>query len=357
MTKEDWMKKLLLTAGIVALVGVGAMAQGPKVINGAGSTFAYPLYSQWAYEYKAQGGAGLNYQSIGSGGGIQQINNRTVDFGASDAPLSGADLGKHDQVQFPTAMGGVAIMVNIRGIGTDQLKLSGPVLADIYLGTITKWNDPRIASLNKGLKLPDEDITVVHRADGSGTTWIFTNYLCKVSKPWQEKVGYSTAVNWPVGVGGKGSEGVTSYVKQVNGGIGYVEYSYAKQNHLTTVELKNKAGFFVKPTMAAFQAAAANADWAHSDHFGVVLTDQPGKDTWPIAGATFIILYAKQTEPATGQAILKFFDWGFRKGSTMAAGLDYIPLPMNVVDMIEAMWAKDVTGGGKALWNAGMQVK
>lgn len=348
------MKKLLLSTGVAVLTGVHVLAGGVATINGAGSTFAYPLYSKWAYEYKAKGGAGLNYQSIGSGGGIEQINNRTVDFGASDAPLTGADLAKHGQMQFPMAIGGVVIMVNLDGVQSDQLKLSGPVLADIYLGKISRWNDPRIEALNKGLKLPERDITVMHRAEGSGTTWIFTNYLSKVSPAWKEKVGFSTSVNWPVGLGGKGSEGVTSYVKQIPGAIGYVEYAYAKQNKLTTVEIQNRAGAFVRPTMAAFQAAAANADWAHSDHFGVVLTDQPGKDSWPIEGGTFIIVYKGQTDSARAEAMLKFFDWGYRKGIHMAQDLDYIPMPKSVVDLVEKTWGQEITREGKPAWSDAM---
>lgn len=344
-------------AGMAGLMAVGSSAQAPKVISGAGATFPYPVYSKWAYEYKALTGVGLNYQSIGSGGGIEQIKNKTVDFGASDAPRKGSELTERGQIQFPMVMGGVVPVANLQGIAPGQLRLSGDVLADIYLGKVTRWNDPAITGLNKGVKLPDQEITVIHRADGSGTTWIFTNYLDKISKAWHEKVGTDTSVNWPVGLGGKGNEGVASYVKQVPGAIGYVEYAYAKQNNLTTLQLKNQAGNFVKPTMEAFQSAAANADWAKADHFYVVLTDQPGQESWPIAGATFIIIYKDQPNLELAQAMLKYFDWCYRKGGKTAEGLDYIPMPQNVVDLVESTWAKEVKSGGKPVWDASMAAK
>lgn len=350
------MVKKWAVLGLAGLVALGAAAQ-EKVINGAGATFPYPIYSKWSYEYKAKTGVGLNYQSIGSGGGIQQIAAKTVDFGASDAPRKGEELQGRGQIQFPMVMGGVVPVVNLQGIQSNQLKLSNEVLADIYLGQITKWNDPRITKLNPGVHLPGTEITVIHRADGSGTTWIFTNFLDKVSKTWHDKVGSDTSVSWPVGLGGKGNEGVASYVKQVPGSIGYVEYAYAKQNNLTTLQLKNKAGGFVKPTMAAFQAAAANADWAKADHFYVVLTDQPGKDSWPIAGATFIIIYKDQPNMDTARTMLSYFDWCYRKGGAQAEGLDYIPMPKNVVDLVEATWAKEVTSGGKPVWDGSLAAK
>jgi len=340
------MWKKWFVVGMAGLASLGAMAQG-KVISGAGATFPYPLYSKWAYEYKAQKGVGLNYQSIGSGGGIQQINAKTVDFGASDAPVKGADLAEKGQIQFPMVMGGVVPVVTLTGIGSNQLKLTGEVLAELFLGSITKWNDPKIAKLNPGVKLPDLEVTVIHRADGSGTTWIFTNYLDKVSKAWHEKVGTDKSVNWPVGLGGKGNEGVASYVKQVPGGLGYVEYAYAKQNKMTTVQLQNKDGQFVSPTMPAFQAAAANGDWAKADHFYLVLTDQPGKDSWPITGASFIIIYKNPKDPAQTQAMLEFFDWCFKEGHKMAEDLDYVPMPQNVADLVRATWRKEVKSAWK----------
>ena len=353
---KRWMVALTL-AGVAGLMAVGTAAQGTKVINGAGATFPFPVYSKWAYEYKNQTGVGLNYQSIGSGGGIEQIKNRTVDFGASDAPRKGSELTERGQIQFPMVMGGVVPVVNLEGIQPNQLRLSNEALAAIYLGQVTKWNDTAIAGLNRGVKLPDQEITVIHRADGSGTTWIFTNFLDKVSKAWHAKVGTDTSVNWPVGLGGKGNEGVASYVKQIPGAIGYVEYAYAKQNKLTTLQLKNQAGSFVKPTMEAFQAAAANADWQHADHFYVVLTDQPGKDSWPIAGATFIIIYKDQPKAELAQTMLKYFDWCYRKGGKTAQELDYIPMPSNVVDLVEQTWARELKSGGKPVWDASMAAK
>ncbi len=344
----------LAKLGIITLAistAVAGFAQEVKSITGAGATFPYPIYSKWAYEYQKVTGVGLNYQSIGSGGGIQQIKNKTVDFGASDAPRKGEELSERGQIQFPMVMGGVVPVVNIDGVKPNEMKLSNEVLAEIYLGQVTKWNDPKIVALNPGLSLPSSDITVVHRADGSGTTWIFTNFLDKVSKAWHDRVGSDTAVSWPVGLGGKGNEGVASYVKQVPGAIGYVEYAYAKQNNLTTLQLKNRAGNFVKPEAAAFQAAAANADWQKADHFYVVLTDQPGAASWPIAGATFIIIYKDQTKPATGKAVLKFFDWCYHNGGSMAESLDYIPMPQNVVSLVEKTWKSEVKGSdGKPVW-------
>jgi len=335
------MVKKWIVLGMAGLASLGAAAQS-RVINGAGATFPYPVYSKWAYEYKALTGIGLNYQSIGSGGGIQQINAKTVDFGASDAPLKGDALSSNGQIQFPMIMGGVVPVVTLGGIAPNQLKLTGEVLAELFLGSITKWNDPKIAKLNPGVKLPDVEVTVIHRADGSGTTWIFTNYLDKVSKTWHDKVGTDKSVNWPVGLGGKGNEGVASYVKQVPGGLGYVEYAYAKQNKMTTVQLQNKAGEFVNPTLAAFQAAAANGDWTKADHYYLVLTDQPGKESWPITGASFIIIYKNQKDGEQGKAMLKFFDWCYRSGGKMAEELDYVPVPQNVIDMVEATWTKEV---------------
>jgi phosphate transport system substrate-binding protein len=335
------MLKKWIVLGMAGLASLGAAAQS-RVINGAGATFPYPVYSKWAYEYKALTGVGLNYQSIGSGGGIQQINAKTVDFGASDAPLKGAELSEKGQIQFPLVMGGVVPVVNLPGIAPNQLKFNGEVLAELFLGSITKWNDPKIAKLNPGVMLPDVEVTVIHRADGSGTTWIFTNYLDKVSKAWHSKVGTDKSVNWPVGLGGKGNEGVASYVKQVPGGLGYVEFAYAKQNKMTTIQLQNRDGNWLAPTLQSFHAAAANADWAKADHYYLVLTDQPGKDSWPIAGASFIIIYKNHKDGEQAKAMLKFFDWCYRNGGKMAEDLDYVPVPQNVVDLVEATWTKEV---------------
>jgi phosphate transport system substrate-binding protein len=335
------MIKKWMVLGMAGLASLGGFAQS-RMINGAGATFPYPVYSKWAYEYKALTGVGLNYQSIGSGGGIQQINAKTVDFGASDAPLKGAELSEKGQVQFPLVMGGVVPVVNLPGIAPNQMKLNGEVLAELFLGSVTKWNDPKIAKLNPGVMLPDVEVTVIHRADGSGTTWIFTNYLDKVSKAWHSKVGTDKSVSWPVGLGGKGNEGVASYVKQVPGGLGYVEYAYAKQNKMTTIQLQNRDGNWLAPTLQSFQAAAANADWAKADHYYLVLTDQPGKDSWPIAGASFIIIYKNHKDAEQAKAMLKFFDWCLRNGGKMAEDLDYVPVPQNVVDLVEATWTKEV---------------
>ena len=351
------MKAKLLTITLAGLVALAAGAQEVKVLNGAGATFPYPIYSKWSYDYKSLSGVGLNYQSIGSGGGIQQINNKTVDFGASDAPVKDADLADRGQIQFPMVMGGVVPVVNMEGLQPNALKLTGEVLADIFLGKITRWNDPRILALNKGVKLGAQDITVIHRADGSGTTWIFTNYLSKVSPEWKDKVGNDKAVNWPVGLGGKGNEGVASYVRQVSGAIGYVEFAYAKQNKMATAQLKNRDGHFVEPTLDTFRAAAENADWKNTPNFAVILTDQPGASTWPIAGATWLIVYKDQPDAAKAKAMLTFFDWCLRKGADRAVELDYIPMPPKVADLIEQAWASSLKSGGKPVWDPSMGVK
>jgi phosphate transport system substrate-binding protein len=339
--------------GVIALaIATTAAGWGQEVksLTGAGATFPYPIYSKWAYEYQKVSGVGLNYQSIGSGGGIQQISNKTVDFGASDAPLKGEDLDSKGLIQFPMIMGGVVPVFNLPGIETNVLKLDGEAFARIYLGEIKNWNDPAIAKLNPGLKLPAKEITVVHRSDGSGTSFIFTNYLSKVSAHWKNKVGFGTAVDWPVGLGGKGNEGVASYVRQVEGSIGYVEYAYALQNKMSTALLQNRDGAFVAPTAQAFQAAAANADWQKADHFGAILTDQPGKESWPITGASFILIYKQQGDAAKAKAMLKFFDWCYRNGQELAASLDYIPIPEKVYSTVEKLWAGKVLAGGKPVW-------
>ncbi|RMF72699.1 MAG: phosphate ABC transporter substrate-binding protein PstS, partial [Alphaproteobacteria bacterium] len=320
-------------------------------INGAGATFPYPAYGKWAYAYSKETGVRLNYQSIGSGGGIKQIKAKTVDFGASDAPLKPAELDKFGLMQWPQIMGGVVPVVHLAGIGANQLKISAQNLADIYLGKITKWDDAHIKADNPGLNLPHEDITVVHRADGSGTTWIFTNYLTKVSKDWADKVGNAKSVAWPVGLGGKGNEGVAAFVRKVEGSIGYVEYAYALQNKMASVLLKNRDGHFVAPTAANFQAAAAGADWAHAKGYYMVLTNQPGANSWPITGASFILMYKAQQHPERAREVLKFFDWAFHHGQKLAESLDYVPMPEKVVKMIEATWRSTIKDThGNPVW-------
>lgn len=348
------MKRHLCTwvvAGALVAAGAGTAAAAES-ITGAGATFPYPIYGKWASDYNKVTGVELNYQSIGSGGGVKQIKAKTVDFGASDAPLKPEELDKAGLMQFPMIMGGVVPVVNLSGMKSGQLKLTPDVLADIFLGKITKWNDARIAAANKGLTLPKKDITVVHRADGSGTTWIFTNYLSKVSPTWEKEVGNNKSVSWPAGVGGKGNEGVAAFVRKVDGGIGYVEYAYALQNKMTTALLENKAGEFVAPTAEAFQAAAAGADWAHAPGYYLVLTDQPGKDSWPITGASFILMYKQQKDPAQARAVLKFFDWAYKNGNEAALALDYVPMPDGVADMVRKTWTNDLKDmAGEPVWS------
>ncbi|HKK14239.1 MAG TPA: phosphate ABC transporter substrate-binding protein PstS [Gammaproteobacteria bacterium] len=340
-----------------ALLSVGYMATasagGVSAISGAGATFPYPVYAKWADAYHKETGMKFNYQSIGSGGGIKQIKARTVDFGASDAPLKPNELDEAGLMQFPMIMGGVVPVVNVPGVKPGELKISNEVLAKIFLGDIKRWNDPRIAQANPGVNLPDKAITVVHRSDGSGTTWIFTNFLSKVSKEWKSQVGNDKSVAWPTGVGGKGNEGVASYVKRIKGSIGYVEYAYALQNHMTHVKLRNQAGHYVEPNSKTFQAAASNADWAHATGFYMVLTDQPGAESWPITGASFILMYKNQENPATAKAVLKFFDWAYHHGQGMAEKLDYVPIPASVVSLVEKTWHQKISGpDGKPVWNA-----
>ena len=350
--------KHLVIAGVVAFGLTAGLVQAETTINGAGATFPYPIYAKWAEAYKAKTGVSMNYQSIGSGGGIKQITARTVDFGASDAPLTVEKLNEIGLIQFPMVMGGVVPVINIAGIKTGELKLSGPVLADIYLGKIKEWNDPAIVKLNPGLKLPQEKITVVARSDGSGTTFIFTHYLAKLSPEFKEKVGNNTSVSWPAGVGGKGNEGVASYVQRLKGSIGYVEYAYALQNKMAYAQLQNKAGKFVKPDSETFQAAAAGADWAGTPGFNLMLTDQTGENSWPITGATFILVYRKQEKPEVGKEVFKFFDWAYRHGGKQAEQLDYVPMPTGVVKLVEETWKKEIKDtGGKAVWTDSMVQK
>jgi phosphate transport system substrate-binding protein len=322
-------------------------------ISGAGATFPYPIYSKWAQAYKTTSGVGLNYQSIGSGGGIKQIKAKTVDFGASDMPLEPKELNEAGLMQWPMVMGGVVPVVNVPGIGPGQVKLTGAVLADIYLGKITKWNDPALTRLNPGVKLPATAISVVHRSDGSGTTFIFTHYLAQVSPEWKQKVGENTSVSFPTGVGGKGNEGVASYAGRIPGAIGYVEYAYALQNKLAYTLMQNAAGQFVKPDSDSFQAAAANADWSKAPGFYLLLTNQPGAKSWPITGATFILFYKQQEKPETAREVLKFFDWAYKNGDKMAEQLDYVPMPDKVVSLVQKTWSTEIKGAdGKPVWPA-----
>ncbi|MDP9129854.1 MAG: phosphate ABC transporter substrate-binding protein PstS [Candidatus Binatota bacterium] len=336
-----------LAAGAM-LAGLSTLASAQEV-TGAGASFPAPVYAKWADAYNKATGVRINYQSVGSGAGMRQIRGKTVDFGASDAPLSDADLAKDGLIQFPTVIGGVVPVVNIKGINPGQMKLTGQVLGDIYLGKITKWNDPAIAALNPGVPLPDSAIAVVRRADGSGTSFLFTNYLSKTNPDWKAKVGEGTAVNWPTGAGGKGNEGVSAFVQRLPNSIGYVEYAYAKQNKMSYVQMRNSAGNFVAPSDTSFKAAAAGAEWSKS--FNQVLTDQPGKDSWPITGATFIMMHVKQDKPQQAAAALKFFDWAYTNGDKMADELDYVPMPDNVEGIIRTQWRKITDGSGKSVVN------
>ena len=342
MKNHTW--KALLAGLLVAATATSVSAQQ---ITGAGATFPAPLYAKWADAYNKATGVRVNYQSVGSGAGLRQIRGKTVDFGASDMPLTDEELAKDGLIQFPMVIGGVVPVINVPGIQTRQLRLTGPLLGDIYLGKITKWNDPAIAALNPGVKLPDAQIAVVRRADGSGTTFIFTNYLSKVNAEWKSKVGEGTAVNWPTGAGGKGNEGVAAFVQRLPNSIGYVEYAYAKQNKLAYALMQNSAGAFVAPDDDAFKAAAAGADWKKSFH--QILTNQPGKDAWPITGATFIMMHAKQDKPQQAEGALKFFNWAYNNGDKMSEELDYVPLPPAVEDLVRQSWGKVADGAGKAV--------
>jgi phosphate transport system substrate-binding protein len=328
-----------MLSGVVAVTGLALAINANAVeITGAGATFPYPIYAKWAEAYNVKTGVKLNYQSIGSGGGIKQIESKTVNFGASDKPLTPDELEKNGLIQFPTVVGGVVPIINIQGIASGKLKLSGPVLADIFLKKISKWNDPAIAKINPGLALPDLGIIVVHRSDGSGTTFVFANYLSKVSDDWKTKVGADTALAWPAGVGGKGNEGVASYVQRIKGAIGYVEYAYAKQNSLNYAMMQNKEGEFVSPNETSFGSAAKYADWAKAPGFYEILTNEPGKESWPIAGATFILMHKVQDDPATAKEVIKYFNFAYSEGDKMAAALDYIPLPDSAVQLIHNHW-------------------
>lgn len=342
------MKTSLFKSSLAGAVLIGAFSVAyAQEIRGAGSSFAAPVYARWADAYNKATGVRINYQSIGSGAGTRQIRGKTVDFGASDMPLADADLAKDGLVQFPTAIGGVTPVLNIRGIAPGQMKLTGPVLADIYLGKITRWNDPTIIALNPGVLLPDAAIAVVRRADGSGSSFLLTNYLSKVSPEWKAKVGEGMAVNWPTGVGGKGNEGVALHVQGLPNSIGYVELAYARQNKLSHARMRNQAGNFVAPSAASFRAAASAAEWSRG--FNQVLTDQPGKESWPITGATFILMYAKPDKPHQAAAVLKFFDWAYAHGDQMAQELDYAPLPDDVETTVRTQWRKITDNSGKSI--------
>ena len=338
-----------------ATLAVAAMASlSPAMaadMTGAGATFPYPIYAKWAESYKSATGNGLNYQSIGSGAGIKQIKAKTVDFGASDMPLKGEELETEGLMQFPAIMGGVVTVVNIDGVNPGQMKLTGPVTADIYLGKITKWNAPEIAALNPGMQLPDAEITVVHRADGSGTSFLFTDYLSKISADFKSKIGSGTAVKWALGVGGKGNEGVAANVQRIKGAIGYVEWAFAKKNKLSHTQLKNREGVFLQPDDDHFKAAAAGAEWTKTPGFAVVLTDQAGKQSWPITGVSYILMHKSQADGVKGKEVLKFFDWAFKNGGPSAAELDYVPLPPSVVALVQGAWKAQLKdGAGKPIY-------
>ncbi|MGF6211897.1 phosphate ABC transporter substrate-binding protein PstS [Comamonas sp. 4034] len=342
------MKLSAIRVLVAGLAAAGAFAQvQAEEATGAGASFPAPLYSKWAADYNKATGVKINYQSVGSSAGIKQIDAKTVDFGASDMPLKDDELNQKGLVQFPTVIGGIVPVVNIKGINPGQLKLSGQVLGDIYLGKITKWNDPAITALNPGVALPDAAIAPVRRADGSGTTFGFTNYLSKVNTEWKDKVGEGAAVNWPTGAGGKGNEGVAAYVGRLPNSIGYVEYAYVKQNKMTFAQLKNSEGNFVSPDDTSFKAAAAGADWTKS--FYQILTNQPGKDSWPITSATFILMHKTQDKPAQAATSLKFFEWAYKSGDQTADGLDYVPMPASVKDIIYKSWNNIKDSGGKAV--------
>ncbi len=350
---------LRLTALVLAVVGslllippAGGAARGEepvKAVHGAGATFPYPLYSAWSHRYKALKGVAFNYQSIGSGGGIRQIRFKTTDYGASEAPLTDKELKASGLTQFPMVIGGVVPVVNLRGIAPDTLRLTGPVLADIFLGAITNWRDPRIATLNPGIKLPKRDISVVTRADGSGTTWLFTSYLKEVSPRWASRVGRGTSVKWPVGMGGKGNEGVAAYIRQVPGSIGYLELVYARQTGLSTVLMKNRAGRFVAAGRKSFSEALKEGRWNRRD-LTISLRNRPGNDSWPIVGASYILLYKKQADPAKARALLDFFHWCLTDGAPIADRMEYVPLPPGLVKLVEGTWHEEITAGGRPVW-------
>ncbi len=344
------MKKFAVIAASLSLLSASVLAD--TTINGAGASFPYPVYMKWAKEYQAETGVKLNYQSIGSGGGIKQITAKTVDFGASDAPLSEEKLDEIGLVQFPAVMGSIVPVVNIEGIKAGELNISGKLLADLYMGKVKYWDDAEVKADNAGLSLPHKAVVVVHRSDASGTSFNYTGYLSKVSPEWKEKVGQGKEVVWPkaaTNLGGKGNAGVANLVKRTSGALGYVEYAYAEQNNLTYTAMKNKAGNFVKPTLASFQAAASNADWSAAPGFAVDLNNQPGAESWPMTAATFILMYKDQANADNAKEVLKFFEWGYKHGD-LATGLGYVPMPGSVVKMVNTMWSNDIKASGKAVY-------
>ena len=348
------MKTLMRNLAVGGAMGLAAAMLTPVAqaadISGAGATFPYPVYAKWADAYKKETGIGLNYQSIGSGGGIKQIKAKTVTFGASDMPLKPDDLEKSGLLQFPMIMGGVVPVVNLQGIKPGEITLDGPTLASIFAGEITKWDDAKIKALNASVNLPSKAIAVVHRSDGSGTTFLFTNYLSTVSPTWASKVGANSSVEWPVGLGAKGNEGVAGQTKQTDGAIGYVEFAYAKQNKMTYTKMVNKDGKAIEPSIESFQAAAGNADWANAKGFYLVLTDEPGAASWPISGASFILVHKKPDSAPAVLTALHFFDWAYKKGDKMAEELAYVPVPDSVVDLVRKQWAEITDPGGKPIW-------
>ncbi|HEY1926521.1 MAG TPA: phosphate ABC transporter substrate-binding protein PstS [Caulobacteraceae bacterium] len=346
------MKTMIKTiaAGLAAALALTSAASA-AAISGAGATFPAPIYNKWAETYKAKTGNQLNYQAIGSGGGIKQIEANTVDFGASDKPLQPADLEKNGLVQFPTVIGGVVPVVNLPGFRPGQIRITGNVLAEIYLGEIKRWNDPRLQSLNPGTRLPNLPITVVHRSDGSGTTFLYTTYLSMVDPKWKSGPGANDAVNWPVGQGGKGNDGVAAFVRQTVGSVGYVEYFYAKQSKLTYLGMQNRAGRWIEPTASGFAAAAAGADWSKAPGFYLLLLDQPAPAAWPITGATFILMHTKQNNPESGKQVLAFYDWAYKNGDAEASQLDYVPLPVSVKALVRKLvWTKIDASNGKPVY-------
>ena len=345
------MKQLVASLVVGASAVLASSATFAADMTGAGATFPYPVYAKWAENYKKVSGNSLNYQSVGSGAGIKQIKAKTVDFGASDKPLKADELNEAGLMQFPAIMGGVVTVVNLDGVAPGAMKLTGPVIAGIYMGKITKWNAPEIVALNPGMKLPADEITVVHRADGSGTTFLFTDYLSKVSPEFKTAIGADASVKWAVGVGGKGNEGVAANVQRIKVSIGYVEWAFAKKNKIAHTQLKNKEGVFLQPDDDNFKAAAANADWAKTPGFAIVLTDQAGKASWPITGVSYILMHKSQADAAKGKEVLKFFDWSFKNGDAAAVELDYVPLPESVTKLVADAWKANLKdASGKAIW-------
>ena len=343
--------KSVLMSSVLAVASLNAAA---STINGAGASFPHPIYAKWAEEYRNETGRQINYQAIGSGGGIRQITAKTVDFGATDAPMDAERLDKEGLIQFPMVMGSIVPVINVPGIEPGELKLTGPVLADIFLGKIKNWNDTRIAELNEGVKLPNQPIYVVHRSDGSGTTFNFTDFLSQVSEEWNEKIGVNTDITWPreaTTIGGNGNAGVANFVGRTRGAIGYVEYAFAKQNDLVHTQLQSRDGKFLQPTMDTFQAAAANADWDNAPGFKLLLNNQPGADSWPMTAATFILMHKDQPDAEKAQKIVDFFQWSYDNGNDMAEELDYIPMPQSVVEMVVDVWKQDLSSKGKTIIN------